>query len=96
MPADIAAHYVIRRPLLTEKGTWGMNEQGRYVFEVDPRASKKEIKAAVEKLYKVRVEKVNTQVRKGKHRRYKYGITQEPKVKKAIVRLHEGDQIELF
>lgn len=96
MPAGIAPHYVIKRPLLTEKGTWGMNEQGRYVFEVDPRASKTEIKDAVEKLYKVRVEKVNTQVRKGKERRFKYGVTVEPKVKRAIVRLHEGDQIELF
>jgi large subunit ribosomal protein L23 len=96
MPADVAPHYVIKRPLLTEKGTWGMNEQGRYVFEVDPRATKTEIKNAVETLYKVRVEKVNTQVRKGKFRRFRYGLTVEPKFKRAIVRLHADDQIELF
>jgi large subunit ribosomal protein L23 len=96
MPANAAAHYVIKRPLLSEKGTWGMNEQGRYVFEVDPRANKYEIKDAIERLYKVRVEKVNTQVRKGKHRRFKFGVTVEGNVKRAVVKLAEGDQIELF
>jgi large subunit ribosomal protein L23 len=87
---------VIRRPLVTEKGTWAMNEQNRYAFEVDARASKTDIKSAIEAIYKVKVEKVNTQVRKGVHRRLKYGVVRMPDVKTATVRLKEGSTIELF
>lgn len=88
--------YVIKRPLVTEKSTFFMNELGRYAFEVDPRATKTDIKKAVETLYKVKVVGVNTQVKKGKSRRLKYGVVQEPLRKQAIVRLREGDAIELF
>ena len=90
------ATYIIKRPLVTEKSTFAMNELGQYAFEVDPRASKPEIKAAVESLYKVRVVSVNTQVRKGKERRLKYGYVTSPKSKRALVRLRDGDTIELF
>ena len=90
------AHYVIKQPILTEKSTFSMNEQAQYAFLVDPRASKDEIKKAIEQLYKVKVVGVNTQVRKGKHRRLKYGLTQEATTKKATVRLAEGQAIELF
>lgn len=96
MPANVASHHIIQRPLLTEKGTFAMNEQGRYCFLVDPRATKDEIKQAVEDLYKVNVEKVNTQVRKGKQRQLKYGLVTESQTKKATVRLREGERIELF
>ncbi len=87
---------VIKRPLITEKGTWGMNEQNRYGFIVNPKATKVDIKRAVEDLYNVKVEAVNTQTRKGEHRRAKYGMRQESKVKLATVRLAEGGTIELF
>ena len=90
------AIYVIKKPLLSEKATFGMNEEKRYTFLVDRTADKDEIKAAVEQLYKVRVVGVNTQVRKGKQRRLKYGLVVEPTTKKAVVRLHPEDQIELF
>jgi large subunit ribosomal protein L23 len=90
------AHFVIRRPTVTEKGTYAMNEQGRYTFEVDPRASKTDIKAAVEALYKVKVEKVNTLNRRGQYKRMKFGMTQESCTKTAIVRLKKGNAIELF
>ena len=90
------AHFVIRKPLVTEKGTYVMNEQGRYTFEVDPRASKTDIATAVESLYKVKVEKVNTLTRRGKFRRMKFGLTQMSCTKTAIVRLKKGDAIELF
>ncbi len=90
------ALYVIRKPLLSEKSTYGMNEQGRYAFVVDRRASKTDIKAAVESLYGVKVASVNTQVRKGKTRVLKYGPVSEPETKKATVRLQEGQKIELF
>lgn len=87
---------VIKRPLVTEKGTFAMNEQNRYSFEVDTRASKTDIKSAIETIYKVKVQKVNTQVHKGKFRRLKYGLTQMPTTKTAVVRLVEGSAIELF
>lgn len=89
-------HYVIKKPLVTEKGTFAMNELNRYLFEVDPRASKTDIKSAIEGLYKVKVQKVNTMTRRGKFRRMKFGVTQEACVKMASVRLKEGQTIELF
>jgi large subunit ribosomal protein L23 len=88
--------YVIKRPLVTEKSTYQMNEMQRYSFEVDPRASKSDIKRAVEQIYKVKVVGINTQIRKGKARRLKYGVVKETPSKKAIVSLREGDTIELF
>lgn len=96
MPANVSSHDVIKAPMLSEKSTWGMNEQKRYAFVVDRRASKVEIKSAVEQMYKVRVLGVNTQVRKGKSRRLAYGVTQEGLTKKAVVKLHPEDTIELF
>lgn len=87
---------VIRKPRVTEKSTYFMNEQNKYSFEVDPRATKTQIKAAVESIYKVKVAGVNTQIRKGKQRRYKYGMRVEKNVKTAVVRLAEGSTIELF
>lgn len=96
MSANINFHQIIKKPLVSEKSTWAMNEQKRYAFEVDPRASKDEIKGAVEKIYKVRVVGVNTIISKHKKRRIKTGIVQDAASKKAVVRLHADDQIELF
>jgi large subunit ribosomal protein L23 len=93
---NLQIHDIIKKPLVTEKGTWAMNEQNRYAFQVDTRASKGDIKAAIEKIYNVKVEKVNTQVRKGVQRRLKYGLVQLSDTKTAIVRLKEGSTIELF
>ncbi len=96
MPANIESTQIIKKPLLTEKSTYGMNEQKRYAFLVDSRATKTEIKDAVQSIYKVRVIDVSTQVRKGKERRLKYGMVTEPVTKKATVRLHPDDSISLF
>ena len=90
------ATYIIKKQMLTEKSTEAMNEQGRFTFLVDRRASKDQIKDAVESIYGVKVVGVNTQVRKGKERRLKYGWVTETKTKKAIVRLAEGQTIDLF
>jgi large subunit ribosomal protein L23 len=87
---------VIKRPLLTEKSTFAMNERKQYAFEVDPRATKVDIKAAVESVYGVRVTGVSTQTRKGRQRRLKHGLVVEGNTKKATVRLHPDDTIELF
>ncbi|MFN0131415.1 MAG: 50S ribosomal protein L23 [Phycisphaerales bacterium] len=88
--------HVIKRPILTEKSTYAMNERKQYSFLVDRTATKDEIKKAIESLYKVRVVGINTQMRKGKHRRLKYGMVTESTTKKATVRLHVDDTIELF
>ena len=90
------AHYVIKRPVLTEKSTFSMNEKSQYTFEVDPRATKDYIKLAVEQLYNVKVVSVTTQNKKGKHRRLRYGLVVEPIRKKATVRLAEGQTIDMF
>lgn len=87
--------YVIRKPLLTEKSTAEM-EVGRYSFEVDRRASKTEIKEAVEALYGVKVVGVQTLTQKQRERRTRFGYVKPAPTKKAVVRLREGDVIELF
>ncbi|GMV27320.1 MAG: hypothetical protein AMXMBFR58_33510 [Phycisphaerae bacterium] len=89
------AHDIIKKPLLSEKNTQAQ-EVGRYSFLVDRKASKDEIAAAVHALYKVDVEQVNTQVRKGKMRRMRVGLIREADTKKATVRLKAGQVIELF
>lgn len=88
--------YTIKKPILTEKSTDAMNDLNQYTFLVDRRASKDDVKAAIEKLYNVKVDRVTTQVRKGKLRRMRYGWVHEKVSKKATVRLQEGDRIELF
>jgi large subunit ribosomal protein L23 len=96
MAAKMHATHVIKRPLLSEKSTYGMNELKRYAFLVSADASKDDIKSAVESIYGVKVASVNTQVRKGKSRRLKYGLVIEPVTKKAVVKLEGEDKIELF
>ena len=87
---------VIRRPLVTEKTTFAADQHQRYGFEVDPQATKPQIKAAVEKLYGVRVVSVATQNRRGEKRRNKFGWFLKGNMKKAIVKIHPDDKIELF
>lgn len=92
----LEAHYILRRPLLTEKTTQSMEEANVYAFEVDRRATKSDIKAAIEQAYGVKVVKINTQVRKGGSRRFRYGNVAESSWKRAMVRIADGDAIELF
>lgn len=87
---------VIKKPMVTEKSTFAMNEENRYAFIVDRRARKDQIKRAVEGLYGVKVEGINTQIRKGRNRRTRFGMFKEAPTKLAIVRLKEGQAIELF
>ncbi|MGI9013860.1 MAG: 50S ribosomal protein L23 [Phycisphaerales bacterium] len=89
------ATFIIKRPLITEKST-DDSEQNRFAFEVDRNASKRQIRDAVEVLYKVRVVGVATQNRKGRTRRYRYGYVKTPTIKRAIVKIHPEDRIELF
>ncbi|HJO16102.1 MAG TPA: 50S ribosomal protein L23 [Phycisphaerales bacterium] len=87
---------IIRRPLVTEKSTWEASTHNRYAFEVDTRASKPDVRAAVEDLYGVRVETVAIQNRKGQMRRNKFGRWKTKAIKRAIVKLHPEDRIELI
>jgi large subunit ribosomal protein L23 len=87
---------IIRRPIITEKST-EMSEERKYVFEVDLRANKTEIKQAVEKIFGVKVEKVNTMRVRGKQKRYGRFTGRTPERKKAIVKLTaDSKPIELF
>lgn len=88
--------HVIKAPLLTEKTTFAMNEQKKYSFLVAREATKDQIKTAVQRIYKVRVTGVNTQVRKHKDKRTRFGVMEDPSTKKATVTLHADDVIELF
>jgi large subunit ribosomal protein L23 len=89
------SHYdVIRSPVITEKSTIAA-EQNKVVFNVAKSATKPEIKAAVEALFKVQVEKVNTLVRMGKVKRFKGFVGKQDDVKKAIVTLAEGHRIDV-
>jgi large subunit ribosomal protein L23 len=90
------ATYIIQRPLITEKGTFQSNELNTYSFRVHPKASKTDIKQAVEKLYNVKVEDVRTLVRKGKPRRTKTGYQTTSETKRAMVKLAADSKIELF
>lgn len=95
MPKEIHPYAVLLRPLVTEKTTvlTGMN---KYVFAVDLRANKNQIKEAVELAFNVRVTDINTMKVKGKPKRWGRKITLQPDWKKAIVTLVEGDKIDLF
>lgn len=86
---------VIIRPVVSEK-SYGLLDQGKYTFIVDPRANKTEIKIAVEKIFGVKVLKVNTMNRPGKRKRRGMTVGKRPDTKRAIVTLVPGDEIEIF
>jgi large subunit ribosomal protein L23 len=104
-----AAHHIIKRPLLTEKGT-RLKEHGgapvgtfteeelkpQVLFEVAMEANKIEIKTAVEALFSVKVVDVHTQIMRGKDKRVGRFIGRRPNWKKAIVTLAAGNKIEFF
>ena len=89
------SHYdVIRSPVITEKST-AASEQDKVVFTVSKTATKQEIKAAVEALFKVKVKSVNTLVRKGKNKRFRGIPGRTSDIKRAIVTLQEGQSIDV-
>jgi len=90
-----ARHYdIVLAPHITEKSTM-LSETNAVVFKVAPRATKPEIKAAIEALFNVKVTNVNTIVSKGKTKRWKGKPYQRSDVKKAIVTLAEGQSIDV-
>ena len=86
---------ILIRPIVSEK-SYSLMDQGKYTFEVDPRANKTEIKIAVEQVFGVKVRSVNTINRKGKTRRTRFGMGKRNDVKRAIVTVGEGDALDIF
>lgn len=89
-------HSIIRYPSITEKNTALRSSQNKYVFEVDPKATKPQIKKAIEVLFNVKVLSVNTMVVKGKLKRVGRYSGFRSDWKKAIVRLAAGQTITKF
>ena len=94
MPATSRHYDTILSPVITEKATV-LSEQNKVVFRVAQDASKDEIAAAVEELFKVKVTKVNTLVTKGKTKRFRGIVGRRSDVKKAIVTLADGQSIDI-
>jgi large subunit ribosomal protein L23 len=88
------AYDVILAPVITEKAT-AVSESNQVVFKVRRDATKPEIKAAIEALFKVKVLSVNTLTRKGKRKNFRGVRGKQQDAKKAIVRLAEGDKIDV-
>ncbi|MFC3207628.1 MAG: 50S ribosomal protein L23 [Mesorhizobium sp.] len=91
---DLRHYDVIVSPAITEKSTMA-SEQNQVVFNVAKKATKPEIKAAVEALFGVKVTAVNTLVRKGKVKRFRGTIGRQGDVKKAVVTLVDGQSIDV-
>lgn len=91
---DLRHYDVIVSPAITEKSTMA-SEQNQVVFNVARKASKPEIKAAVETLFNVKVTAVNTLVRKGKVKRFRGTVGRQGDVKKAVVTLADGHSIDV-
>lgn len=86
---------VVIEPLITEKLSKASEDAGQYGFRVHPKANKKEVKAAVEKIFNVHVISVNTMNVSGKWRRVRHVPGQTVAWKKAIVTLKKGEKIDL-
>lgn len=93
-PTDVRHYDVIISPVITEKATV-LSEQNKVVFRVAKNATKPAIKAAVEKLFNVKVTSVNTLVTKGKVKRFRNTLGQRSDVKKAVVTLVDGESIDV-
>jgi large subunit ribosomal protein L23 len=89
-------HQIILKPRVTEKGVYQSESVNQYTFEVNPLATKKQIRDAIEQLFDVKVEKVATQSRIGKSRRYRFKLGQTKSWKKAIVKLKPDYKIDFF
>ena len=96
MKKDTVNEYynIIRRPIITEKATMA-SEYGTVAFEVSIKSSKKQIKSAIENLFNVKVQSVNTLIVKGKVKRFRGKLGKRRDLKKAYVTLAEGNTIDV-
>jgi large subunit ribosomal protein L23 len=96
-PGPILEPYqVLQRPMITEKATFAAERYNAYTFQVNPLATKTEIKIAVETLFNVKVVDVRTINRAGKKRRYKTRVGMTSGYKKAVVQLSEEHRIDFY
>ncbi|MGH2693191.1 MAG: 50S ribosomal protein L23 [Actinomycetota bacterium] len=86
---------VVRAPVVSEK-SYSLLDENWYTFLVHPDANKTEIKQAVEQIWEVKVVRVNTVSRKGKKKRFRFTQGRRSDTKRAVVKLAEGDKIEIF
>jgi len=86
---------ILLAPVVSEK-SYGLLDENKYTFLVDPRANKTAIKIAVEKVFGVKVLSVNTMNREGKRKRTKVGFGKRNDTKRAIVHVAAGDRIDIF
>jgi large subunit ribosomal protein L23 len=91
--SDEKALSIIHKPLLTEKST-NLNQFNQYIFVVDKKSNSYDIQQAIEKIFKVKVIKVNTAIIRGKLKSFKGNIGYKKDIKKAIVTLAEGNTID--
>ncbi len=93
---ELAPHQVVLKPLVTEKGVHFSEALNQYSFEVNQLATKTEIKQSIEQLFDVKVAKVATQTRRGKHRRFRARLGKTRSWKKAIVTLKPDFKINFY
>ena len=86
---------VILAPVVSEK-SYSLLDEGRYTFVVHPSANKTEIKEAIQSIFGVKVDNVNTMIRKGKKKRFGLTMGQRKNTKRAIVKLADGETIDIF
>ncbi|BCT77161.1 50S ribosomal protein L23 [Sinomonas cyclohexanicum] len=86
---------IILAPVVSEK-SYGLIDEGKYTFLVDPRSNKTEIKIAIERIFSVKVDSINTLNRPGKRKRTKFGWGERKSTKRAIVTLKDGSTIDIF
>lgn len=96
--SDVKTHDprdIVIAPVVSEK-SYGLLDENKYTFFVDPRANKTQIKIAVEQIFGVTVLGVNTLNRQGKRRRTRYGTGRQADTKRAIVQVSPGERIDIF
>ena len=86
---------ILIAPVVSEK-SYGLLDENKYTFLVDPRANQTQIKIAVEQIFGVKVLSVNTINRQGKTRRTRYGLGRRANTKRAIISVAPGDRIDIF
>ena len=86
---------ILLAPVVSEK-SYGLLDENKYTFLVDPRANKTQIKIAVEQIFGVKVLSVNTINRQGKTRRTRYGLGRRAHTKRAIISVAPGDRTDIF
>ena len=92
--SNIKNYKIVVKPIVTEKSSFG-SEYNQVTFKVDNNSTKKEIKVAVEKIFKVKVKKVNTSNVKGKLKSFRGSLGKRSNYKKAFVTLEEGQTIDI-